>query len=119
MKSILLALLLATAATALLLAQGRVIMPNHLLLSSNPITYGPRFPPPVSLPEGYALSLHYLGTATNSLHCIAASALERTNSRLAGWTFTFSTTNNQRTGVVVFYDKRACLEPLTYDSIPK
>ena len=106
MKTIIFLFFAGIAATGLLLAQGKIASPNPSRMSSNPMTYDPKSPPPVSLPEAYALALGHIGAATNRFHCVTASCLERTNSGWAGWVFTFGNTNNQRARVVVFYDKR-------------
>src|ERR1051326_4583679 len=42
---------------------------NPGALSSNPITYDPKIPPPVALPEAYSLALSHIGTGVNSFHC--------------------------------------------------
>jgi len=80
-------------------------------LSSNPIVYDSRKPPPLMLPEAYNLALTHMSGKTNTFYCVAASCLERTNSGWAGWTFLFSNTNGERTRVVVFYDKHTWTDP--------
>jgi hypothetical protein len=98
----------ATAlATGLLLAQGKVGSGTHRY--SVVPSYDPKTPPPVSLPEAYALAVAHIGTATNQFHCVAASCLEMTNAGFTGWTFSFSDTNGQRGRVVVYFDKEVSI----------
>jgi hypothetical protein len=116
-RTLLVAPVVGSMAACLVVAQGR-LGSNLSSMSSNPITYDPKFPPPLALPDAYALAVSHMGSSTNSFHCVTASALERTNSGWAGWTFLFSNTNNDHTRVVVFYDKRAWTDPQNSDFMP-
>jgi hypothetical protein len=119
MKTILILFFAVLAATGLLLAQGQVNVSSRWWGSSDSRPYNCRFPPSIALPEAYTLALAHIGAATNRFHCLTASCLESTNSGLAGWTFSFSNTNNQRARVVVFYDKKVWTDSQHSDVVPR
>jgi hypothetical protein len=66
--------------------------------------YDPKMRPPLSLTEAYALALGNLANETNRFHCVTASCVESTNKGFTGWMFRFADTNDQRIGVMVFFD---------------
>jgi hypothetical protein len=98
--------LLATGLAVGLLAQS--IITSGGVRWAQPQSYDSKTPPPLALPEAYALALGNLAWApgaTNRFHCISASCLELSNSNgWTGWTFWFSNTNGDRASVVVFFD---------------
>jgi len=73
--------------------------------------WDPKQPPPLSLPEGYALAISQVGTATNRFFCVAASSLEMTNYYFRGWAFCFSDANGRRALVEVSFDKELRIDP--------
>jgi hypothetical protein len=66
--------------------------------------YDPKTRPPLPLSEAYALALNNLAAETNRFHCVTASCVESTNKGFTGWMFRFADTNDQRLGVMVFFD---------------
>jgi hypothetical protein len=95
-------LIVISLATCMLLAQGKVGSGTHRY-SKYP-TYDPNTPPPMALPDAYALAQAQIGTATNTFYCVAASCLDMTNAGFTGWTFTYANTNGQRGRVNVYFD---------------
>ena len=73
-------------------------------------SYDGKTPPPVAMPEAYAIALKRIGVATNRFYCVTASCLEITNHGFTGWTFRFSNTNAQRVRVDVFFDKEVRID---------
>lgn len=102
-KTALLLVLVAVAATGFLLAQGRA--GSNQIIHSQFRSYDPGSSPPLSLPEAYGLALSYLGAASNTQYCVAASCLENTNNFRTGWNFVFATTNAECGLVFVYFDK--------------
>jgi hypothetical protein len=97
---------LAIVAAVSLLAQGRSgsnpsIFDNYPVLAP----YDVKRPPVVQLSEAYALTLAYMGPATNHFYCVSASCLEKTKIGLSGWSFSFSNTNGERASIDVSFDK--------------
>jgi hypothetical protein len=93
---------LATAVAVGLMAQGMVGDGTHRY-SKYP-TYDPKTPPPMILPDAYALALARIGASSNDFHCVAANCLELTNAGFTGWTFSFLNTNGQHGRVDVYFD---------------
>jgi hypothetical protein len=87
------------------MAQG--IVNGYRALGGKPETYDPRTPPPLSLPEAYALALtrmsHYTHY-TNQFHCVEANCTEMTNNGFTGWKFVFGNTNGEFGDVEVYFD---------------
>jgi hypothetical protein len=75
-------------------------------------SYDKKNPPPLSLPDAYALALAELGSDTNQNYCISAACSdvippipnEGTHGQ-GGWTFEFSNTNGIQKRVFVYFDK--------------
>jgi hypothetical protein len=105
MKHILLATLFVGIAAGLL---AQSIVGNGWARYAQPQSYDPKTPPPLALPEAYALALSNLAKtpgATNRFHCISASCVEMSNTNgWTGWTFWFANTNGDRASLWVFFD---------------
>jgi hypothetical protein len=95
-------LVVVSAASCLVLAQGRVGSGTHRY-SKYP-TYNPNTRPPMAMMDAYSLAQAQIGTATNAFYCVAASCLDMTNAGFTGWTFTYANTNGQRGRVNVYFD---------------
>jgi hypothetical protein len=95
-------LAVASAASCLVLAQGRVGSGTHRY-SKYP-TYNPNTAPPMAMMDAYSLAQAQIGEATNAFYCVAASCLDMTNAGFTGWTFTYANTNGQRGRVNVYFD---------------
>jgi hypothetical protein len=81
--------------------------------SSHHPTYDTRQPLLLSLTEAYGLALAKIGTATNQVHCVSATCLQKDNLRSSGWTFTFSNTKGDCATVKVFFNKDVWIDPST------
>src|SRR5262245_45075739 len=69
--------------------------------SSHLPTFDFKRPPPLTLPQAYAVAEKRIGTATNRFYCLAASCLDPTNKVSTGWVFEFSNTNGERAVIKV------------------
>ncbi len=105
MKRTFLIVLCIGLAGGLLLAQSIINGYRVANFSGKPATYDPKTPPPLALPDAYALAVAHINRITNRFHCVAANCTEMTNNALTGWTFTFSNTNGVRGNVQVYFDK--------------
>src|SRR6185369_14106798 len=85
-------------------ASGQSIIDGYRMYGTSP-PYDPRTPPPMTLPDAYALSQMYLGNFTSRWHCVSVNCLELTNNGLTGWKFVFSNTNGTRAKMEVYFDK--------------
>jgi hypothetical protein len=106
MKLVILVLLAASVAVGLL---AQSIVTSGGARWAQPQSYDPKTPPPLALPDAYALALGNLAKtpgATNRFHCISASCVELSSSNgWTGWTFWFSNTNGDRARLWVFFDQ--------------
>lgn len=85
-----------------------------------PKPYDPRTPPPLLLPDAYALAVGHLereGTSTNEFYCLSASCLDYTNV-MPGWWFTFSNISGQHMDIWVGFD-RSTRKVLTGVLVPR
>jgi hypothetical protein len=103
MKRAFLPMLVLSAFTGLVFAQGRGSTP----WVAPP--YDVKWAPAKSLPEAYALAMADIGAATNRFHCVSASCLDK--EFRGGWTFLFSNTNGQTARVVVWFNAKRALIP--------
>ena len=103
MKRLLIAGLATVLAVGFLFAQGSLVSGDRRWTAVQ--TYDAKSPPPLPLPEAYALALAHIGPASNSFYCVRASCLELTNHGFTGWTFSFASTNGQKGRVVVYFDR--------------
>lgn len=110
MKRLIIAGSAVTLAAVFLFAQGTTIPPgdNHWQKYWG---WEPTKPPPLALPDAYALVLAHIGSATNRFYCVTASCLEMTNYGHRGWAFSFSDTNGQHARVQVTFDKELYTDP--------
>jgi hypothetical protein len=97
-------LLLLALTAGLVFAQG-------LSGSSSHPGSDPKRPPPLALPEAYALATARLGSATNRFFCVSATCVEPPTFMTTGWTFGFSDTTGQIAQVKVFFDKIVYIDP--------
>lgn len=98
------AIAISMVAAGLLIAQG-------LSGSSQHPGSDQKRPPPLTLPEAYALATAQLGEATNRLFCVSATCVEPPTFMTTGWTFGFSNTNGETAHVKVFFDKMVYIKP--------
>src|ERR1035438_9405963 len=103
MKRILLAALFTSLIVGLVMAQG--IVNGYRAIGGKPETYDPKTPPPLSLPEAYALALNSTGRYTNQFYCVSANCTEMTSNGFTGWKFIFASTNGEFGDVEVYFDK--------------
>src|SRR5271170_6299018 len=96
MKHIAITFLATAAAISLVFAQGFVGNSHHAAFDS-------KKPPPLALPEAYALAAARIGTATNRFYCVSASWLGKPGEWSKRWTFGFSNTNGEIAKVEVFF----------------
>jgi hypothetical protein len=110
MKRLIVAVSAAAVGAVFLFAQGRTFPPggNHW---QEYWGWEPPKPPPIALPDAYALVLAHIGSATNRFCCVTASCLEMTNYGHQGSAFSFSDTNGQHARVQVTFDKELYTDP--------
>jgi hypothetical protein len=101
MKRTFLLILLFSALTGLVVAQG--------WLFGGPPPYDRTKPPATSLPDAYAAALTQIGAATNRFYCVSASVLE--NTKNGSWRFTFTNTNGQTARIDIQLDGRRPMFP--------
>ncbi len=104
LTTLLLAALLLTSLVGALFAQGIFGAGG-----AQPKRYDSNNPPPLDLPQAYALAIAHVGTATNRLWCITGSCqADWGTTTMTHWEFGFSNTNRELTKVYVFFDRTAC-----------
>lgn len=103
MKNVIIVLLTILIASCFLFAQGPAGSNPGGPIANSPfiVPYDATRPPPLGLTGAYAMSLSFVGTATNRFYCVSATCLEKTKSGLPGWKFTFCNTNQQHVVVNV------------------
>jgi hypothetical protein len=105
MKKIFVAILAFMAVSWILFAQGSFDPASGHDWRRYNKPYDLKAPPPVGLSEAYALTLSFMGPATNNFYCVSASCTDKTRSGLPGWTFAFFNTNAQMVRIEVSFDK--------------
>jgi hypothetical protein len=74
--------------------------------SRNVRHYDSKRPPPLALPEAYALAELYIGAATNEFWCVTAACQpDQGTATITHWEFGFFNTNGASTNLLVFFDK--------------
>lgn len=111
MKNLLLAFTCAAFIATVVFGQGQLTVGKGGNHWQQYWGWTPKQPPPLSLPEGYALAIGHIGGATNRFFCVGASSLEMTNYYFPGWAFVFSNTNGQRARVEISFDKELRIDP--------
>jgi hypothetical protein len=104
MKRILILVLVVISFTSLLLAQGWFWSGGrgpHVFVDH-------KKPPPLSVPDAYALALAHLGPDTNRLWCVSASCdADYGQTTMTHWLFNFANSNREITKVRVSFDRKA------------
>ena len=68
-------------------------------------SYDETKPPHLALPDAYSLAMQAMGGKTNQFYCLGGDVL-LSGSPDGEWLFTFSSTNNLKKYVFVFFDKK-------------
>ncbi len=100
-----------TAFILVLLIAARAAFAQGLSGSSVHPGFDPKRPPPLALPEAYALANARLASATNGFFCVSATCVEPPTCMTSGWRFVFSNTNGEVAQVKVFFNKDVYIAP--------